>query len=1679
MRRTTEQFLGLLVFIILLVGVATLFIGIFPPTAHIGVDRVGRHVDLPALQEALLPGSVDAQLARILACGSRVPGQPGLSATADLIRKTFSDAGLDVYEQDVEFATVLTDGGAGVLRLAGDATELAVYPLAPNYVQPVVTPSSGVSGELVVISKKIMETAKSFKGKIAVIDLARPELYEIGIEPALFAELGFEAILYTHSDGMESIISSDLRRLFFEFFPANVVRVVVAPEVLALDGQGATLTVQSKWRNTRTRNIIGRLRASQPAESALVIPVYYDALSLIPDLAPGTYQALQTAILLQVVEGLRDHRSVLKRDVIFVAATGVDSKQHGMARIVSTLGQVGKSAVAGERITADLAGQMGAKSELEEMLRLFDEPSFSTVEGIESSRLALAGISEEAQKRFAVQFNTLMRMRVFKYAETLLEAEIAFKRDPEELNGPAYLAFRKAKQTYDDYNTLSSLSFLRFLSRPQAKGSRFFCAPETLALDPDAGNSLRRALQGRFRMLLAYHESCIASLNRDAALHSLLSAYSNLIVVSPAFNPDVRRTAVETIGFTSGTTVTHGVAAQAFHRLLEDADRRCGGERGIIIRAPKRSSSFTSELSSEAFRMASTAWALASHPTFSIISPTSSYTDVGDRPFYVAPDLMALERAFSVFGEVILACASGDGNFKRLNLVTSTGYQGTVFAAGVGTSIIPNFPVAGALIATGSKPSLFTDPYGSFKVDLGIRRRENDFPFFGSLQAYCFDTNGFITHVKDFGAAASLIYKSERTSFTARNNIIMYRAAPVAIFDFVNPQSMKAFTDATFITREGLNSFPSTSAFISLVGLMDFIPPEKRFFVTLRAGSADNELVSVVRAFCLGTTMTNDPAYKPDPDAEIDGPGYLAYDTPVLRNVSHEASASMADLANDRLDLQKRFGMADEMTLAFHQRALKTMEAAGSDSFSSAESHRGFREALAYLILNQPVIHGAISEAIWGILWYMALIVPFMFFFEKLVFGFTDIRKQLLAQGLIFLTVFLLLRLLHPAFQIVRSSLMILLGFVIILIAGSATVLLSAKFQENIDALRRAQGAVKNAEGNRFGMMATAFMLGLNNMHRRKVRTGLTCASLVLMTFVMICFSSVQSNIVNRNRAVGKALYQGLLVRTQRFTPITEREIQALKERYGHAYTLSIRAIMPGTYDPDTKRTVPPVIAVTAGEGDQAVMRNARAALLFDATEPLGAAIPLLTTNGWFTTAQQNSAEGAMPMILSDRMADKLHISIDAVHTGQPSVSINGRPFFVQGIFDSSLFSRVHDVDEENLLPFDIEALVSPRIQGKNIILADASDARVAAEDVILVLNGHLAPTDPTGLRTVSTVVDMQVADYPMARREINAYLEQTTRQTCYGLDGIGYIARRARTRSLGGLIDLIIPLVIAGLTVLNTMKGSVYERRGEIFVYNAVGIAPRHVFFMFVAEALVYAVVGIMLGYVLAQGTGRILTELNLTGGLNMNFTSLSTVYASLAIAAATVLSTWFPARSAMEIAKPADDSGWRLPTSEGDALSFNLPFTFGRRDRIAVLGFFHTYFVNHGEGSSGPFSAGKPKLGIREATDAVEKDAYVPAIAVTIWCKPYDLGVSQRIQIALEMDPETGEYISKMTLNRLTGTRDAWLRLNGPLVTRIRQHFLHWRAASEDMKEEFFVKAKALIEETGNFRTEDETNG
>jgi ABC-type antimicrobial peptide transport system permease subunit len=58
------------------------------------------------------------------------------------------------------------------------------------------------------------------------------------------------------------------------------------------------------------------------------------------------------------------------------------------------------------------------------------------------------------------------------------------------------------------------------------------------------------------------------------------------------------------------------------------------------------------------------------------------------------------------------------------------------------------------------------------------------------------------------------------------------------------------------------------------------------------------------------------------------------------------------------------------------------------------------------------------------------------------------------------------------------------------------------------------------------------------------------------------------------------------------------------------------------------------------------------------------------------------------------------------------------------------------------------------------------------------------------------------------------------------------------------------IPICLAATIILNTMLGTVMERRKEIGIYNSIGLNPTHVFVFFVAEALVFGLIGAVAGY-------------------------------------------------------------------------------------------------------------------------------------------------------------------------------------------------------------------------------------
>ena len=491
-----------------------------------------------------------------------------------------------------------------------------------------------------------------------------------------------------------------------------------------------------------------------------------------------------------------------------------------------------------------------------------------------------------------------------------------------------------------------------------------------------------------------------------------------------------------------------------------------------------------------------------------------------------------------------------------------------------------------------------------------------------------------------------------------------------------------------------------------------------------------------------------------------------------------------------------------------------------------------------------------------------------------------------------------------------------------------------------------------------------------------------------------------------------------------------------------------------------------------------------------DWNEPMFSGIDryLLTNRGWFPRPPVTKSETLEALksgrqtinyvILPDSAAHDLGLSVDDVNNGHPKVSIRSLEYEVLGIIDSSKLTECLGPDGKPILPYDVITIHARGTKDNKLVIPE--DVGYLAGSQVVIVNQMPTPKPKqdnieelittvfcsilfpkVNYRLTAGEPERPAIEYKEQRLLVLEYLERIGEPAYYAIDGTAYYGYRQRAKTIAGLLQLLVPILIAALTVFNTMRSSVYERKDEIYVYNAVGIAPNHVFFMFMAEACVYAVVGAMCGYVLSQATGRVLTALHLTGGMNMDYSSIETIYASLTIVAAVLLSTIIPARDAARLASPSGVASWTVPVAKGDTMEFNLPFTFTTHDRVAVISYFHRWLDSNGLGSSGPFFCSPPEARLRQGKELT------PALTCTVWLKPYDLGVSQSLEISLPTDPETGEYVAQITLTLLSGNMASWERTVKPFLTSLRKQFLNWRATTEQDRSEMFVEAKRILKE------------
>ena len=99
------------------------------------------------------------------------------------------------------------------------------------------------------------------------------------------------------------------------------------------------------------------------------------------------------------------------------------------------------------------------------------------------------------------------------------------------------------------------------------------------------------------------------------------------------------------------------------------------------------------------------------------------------------------------------------------------------------------------------------------------------------------------------------------------------------------------------------------------------------------------------------------------------------------------------------------------------------------------------------------------TDVVQGVLFYLALLMPFAYFMERLLFGFYDLKRQLGVAGVIFLLIFICFRFIHPAFDITMNPIIVLLAFIMGALSAIVIGLIAGKFEEQLKQMNQTWAA--------------------------------------------------------------------------------------------------------------------------------------------------------------------------------------------------------------------------------------------------------------------------------------------------------------------------------------------------------------------------------------------------------------------------------------------------------------------------------------------------------------------------------------------------------------------------------------------------------------------------------------------
>jgi hypothetical protein len=1516
-----------------------------------------------ALTGSINPAAINAHVTRLsTAFPSRIIGYPGADAAADYVEQQFRAIGLEKVHSEGFNVTVPMVRQPGTLEVNGRSYE--IHPLWPNLVRTSQLPKAGLRAPLIYAGDGGLKefNGRDVKDSVVIVEFNTMSNWLNA------PRLGARAVIFIEPD---YIIRGDAESKFLSI-PVDVPRfwiskrdaATLSAELATPRSPMAVLKCDMKWEARPARNLIGQITGSDPAlrDQIIVIEGYYDAMSIVPEEAPGAENACGIAALLELAKTFKKYPP--KRTVWFLATGG-----HFIAL-------------------------QGIKRYLEQHIDQFRAPGFFERSGVFFLNLG---------RRFA---------NLFREPDVPL-AEV-----------------RKTPQIY---------LFCGLDLSSQNKGVGIFYKGYFF--------DYREDIQNKF--------SDIARVTRENSekIASVLGLDPK-IIFADAVNP---------------------IEGKNWRNFLP------GGKMAMDAEV----------------------WTLSGARGISFTTVDDSRTRV-DTPFdtvqHVNVNNVALQtKVLSCLLDHILNDTNSPGeiNVSRMPISEPSAFSRMGLQGGFATvkgrvvrfdlkkSFIPSEPVLGSVAVIRNPNKTFMGVRGS---EIQLVDDQSHFKFVGippltafggkkptSVAAYHMsdkpENTGDIDYAPDQGNQGAKAYPIDIdiTMATKELSVIVFNCASTSIYDFVDPQGLRTLSDV-HIYDGATNAEPrmfgmavgKPERFQAVVedAAVFFAQPGFTIKVVMGAGPAATRFVLINPTYRgqipnVQPVMAEGIGYKlgsrkvgGERPPELQGVNYAQTYEGTIPNIPLTVASDMWVLDEFRINQLEKYRIINQGLNDLHRRAGELIatarQALDGKQYDKVDSYS--RAAWGYEARAYPDVQKTARDVVKGLMFYLALLLPFAFFMERLVIAAPQLRHQIVGFFGIFTGVFIIFRFIHPAFDITTSPLVVLLAFVMLALSVLVIMLISGKFEQQLKEFNKTISGVHKADVGRMSVAAAAFSLGISNMRRRKARSVLTCATLVLLTFIVLSFTSVVSGMrFNVVPAPGAPRYNGIMLRTAMWEALEESSFRLLNDEFGLQHPVAPRAWYFGAQMGEQT-------FLTLSHGDRTFNARALVGLTPQETQVTHPENALLAGR-WFREGDTYAA------VVPKEVADALGISLASVDNGAASFRYGGNDFQVVGVIDNDTFKAIKDLDQEPLTPVDFILMQRQSQQG------GGGGGAGGGADAGFREYTHLEPNTVV-MMPYQTLMNLggevrSIAINFLSQKEVDRIRKELMPRLGLNLyagqGGQTYRYSSIGSTSIAGTGTLFIPILIAALIVLNTMLGSVYERQREIGIFSAIGLAPNHVAMLFMAESMVYAVIGAIAGYVLGQGTAKVIVALNALQGLNLNFSSVSAVFSTALVMGVVLLSTLYPARKASEVATPAIERSWRTPDPVGDRWQIPLPFAVTGDQATGLNGFLSEWFKAYEEYSIGDFVTQNV-----ESSESETERGKAYHIQLQAWLAPFDLGVSQ--QVALDTLPTEMEDVFEIqiTIHRMSGDISNWKRVNRRFLNTLRKQFLIWRTLGHEERSRYFEEVE-----------------